>query len=148
MRRWLIDKLLNTHRIRKEVFFGIGFNGYSMRFIIDAEDLDEIKTLLRMVGSYNKFNAEEVIKAVEDVFGEVSGFEVGRAFSPVLFIHLPMWNDQQNKNRGIPQKKKRPLTKREIDEIRTKVLDRFKRCEPDELWTSGYKDVIVRAWWD
>ena len=70
----------------------------SLLFKSEPLSTDDMRQLLPLVEHYNGFAGAKVSEALEGLRGEISYYELGREGSPVLYVHLPYWTHQQEKN--------------------------------------------------
>jgi hypothetical protein len=116
---------------------------------------DDMKQALRLVGSYNAFEGDKVASALDRVQGEVSWYEFGREGSPVIYVHLPVWTNQQEKNcpdkrcdtsRSGPRETARRLEDDERELLVAKLRAVFSSVGASEIET--VESNVLRVWWD
>lgn len=109
-------------------------------------DLETAKRLIRLIGPYNEFDPDKVCAAIDKIGSKVSAFEIGREYSPVIYVHLPCWTNQMIENKGVA--KSRPLDQLEAATLKTLVKDALQGAKPDELDEESNRSDVIRAWWD
>ena len=97
-----------------------------------------------IAGKYNEFDPEKVKACLDVLKGKVSGHELGRGYSPVIYIELPYWTHQREGSREhngerIPESE----TKELVEKIRRMFTDIGKCDEFDVLGLKGHR---VRVW--
>jgi hypothetical protein len=120
----------------------------SLTFKTEALSTDDMKAVLPLVDSYNGFVGAKVSEAIERLRGEISNYEFGREGSPVIYVHLPYWTSQQEKNAASKGYLRRELTAAEHKALSEKVRAVFKSVDADEIDTVSYSDHVIRVWWD
>lgn len=104
---------------------------------------EEVRELLQVVGNYNAFSPEAVARELKPLFPYLSGVDIGREGSPVLYARVPHWTHQAINWKGgsmgspIP-----PETRKALGES---FLAAMRRAGADETSDEGY---VFRAWWD
>jgi len=108
--------------------------------ISDTQDLAET---LSLIGSYNAFRPGLVEAELRPFFPRLSGIEIGREGSPVLYAHLPYWTHQAIGWQGFGMGVRIPDEERSA--LGQAVLKAMERAHADELSDNGH---TLRAWWD
>lgn len=106
-------------------------------------DFDVLCEILRLVGRYNRFNPSKVLSELEPLFPRLSGVEIGRAGSPVIYARVPHWTHQAI--RWCEPGMGTPLTDHHRHEIARSFMEAMRRAQADELSDDG---ATCRAWWD
>ena len=58
--------------------------------------LEEAKTAIDAIGSFNSFNPKRVYRHVEEIWGDILELYIGCEGSPVFYINLPYWLGQSS----------------------------------------------------
>jgi|SRR6185312_3085490 len=94
-----------------------------LNWLADPCDFEQAKRYLRIIGEWNDFEAENVIRAFEFVTDYIAHYTVGREYSPVVY-----------------------LTVRESEAARLPgILDDLTSALADERHVDGNR---IRLWWD
>jgi len=56
--------------------------------------LEEAKTAIETIGSFNTFNPKRVYRHIESLWGEINELYIGCEGSPVFYITIPYWLGQ------------------------------------------------------
>lgn len=104
---------------------------------------EDVLALLKVIGRYNHFAPDIVGRELERVFPRLSGIEIGREASPVLYARVPYWTHQAIAWRGSGMGS--PLDGEERKDIAASFLAAMRRAYADEAEDLGF---ALRAWWD
>jgi len=120
-----------------------------LHFRTTLVDTDTAKELVDIEGQVNNFYPERVKAVMDKLRGKVSGYELGRDGTPLIYVHLPYWTDQREYNR---EKIKREISPAERERLVKFVIKLFKEeALADSAYQLTYRDSklnIVRVWWD
>ena len=129
----------------------------SLAFQTEALSTDDLKAVVALVPDYNVFEGARVADAVERLRGDISYYRFGREGSPVLYVHLPYWTNQQERSCpgqrceagswGPDTEETRRLTAQEHAALVARVRQVLAQLGADEI-TSDSDDHELRAWWD
>ena len=98
---------------RLKTFFHLIRNGITeSNVLVNINSLDEAKAALEAIGEWNTFKPAEVFNAIEKLWPETSGLQIGFEGSPVMYVGIPLWASQIRKNEHL----RRPITEEEYIE--------------------------------
>ena len=63
-------------------------------WVVQIFSLEEMKTAIETIGSFNSFNPKKVYRCIESIWGDIKELYIGCESSPVLYIQLPYWLGQ------------------------------------------------------
>ena len=115
----------------------------STSFVLPRLRTVQAQPLVALVKSYNEFEGEKVSEALGQFRGRVSGVEFGREGSPVLYIDLPYWTHQREKDSSagtgqrIPEEEHRAL----VAELKEAFVSKLRARD---FTVIGDR---VRIWW-
>jgi len=114
-------------------------------FKTEGVNTDDAVELVMGIGSYNDFEGQRVTESMQKFKGKVMYWEVGREGSPVIYVHLPFFLNQQEGFVGE--------NRRIIDDENIKLIEELKKefvdtALADEFNVTDYSDRVVRIWWD
>lgn len=78
--------------------------------------------------------------------GKVSGWQIGRESSPVIYVRLPHWTHQRECQDNIKQQRISDIDNKKL--IKTLKEQFIGVCYANEFDTEKYNDRVVRIWWD
>lgn len=126
-----------------------GYERCSMQFEVTAPTTDEAIAIVNEIGDYNKFNPDKIILALNKLRGITAGYKIGREYSPVIYIHIPMWTRHaEDAPAGSRWTEDRMLTRSEIDDIEKKIKDAFAGTGWGEYNENNPTIGWIRIWWD
>lgn len=119
-------------------------NVRSLDFRTEVVPTAQAQALACLVPDYNVPFGGPVSAAMAGFRGEVSGWQVGRENSPVVYVELPYWTNQREGGDPVGQGER-------IDEAATAALvARLRTAFVDGAHASefGVERNTVRMWWD
>ena len=129
----------------------------SLSFRTEALDTDTAKEAVMLVAQYNAFEGVRVAAAIEQLRGDVTNYEFGREGSPVLYVHLPYWTNQQERNcpahhcregQWGDRQSARKLEASEHAALLERVRAAFEGARADEIDPVSETEHELRIWWD
>jgi len=114
-----------------------------LHFRTNPVDTDTAMELVDIIGVYNNFDPNKVKDVMRAFRGQVSGYEVGREYSPVIYVWLPYWTHQreysdEHYGERIPEE--------ELKGLKRGLMVSFKLALADEA--QEVSSSILRFWWD
>jgi len=120
-----------------------------LHFRTTLVDTDTAKELVDIEGQVNNFYPERVKAVMNKLRGKVSGYELGRDGTPLIYVYLPYWTNQREYNR---EKVNREINAAERESLVKLVIKLFKEeALADSCYQLSYRNTklnIVRVWWD
>ncbi len=132
-----------TMKRLKQIFRFAYHDDLLLHFRCNRVDTDTAMELVDVIGGYNNFNPDLVKEAMKCFQGRVMRYEIGREYSPVIYIWLPYWTHQRENS---------PLTSGEYipeddqERLKKEIMQTFGRAGPDEV--SEWVKNVLRFWWD
>ena len=114
-----------------------------LQFRTSRVDTDTAMELVDIIGRYNEFDPGKIKDVLKAFRGQVSGYEVGREYSPVIYVWLPYWTNQReysNSQRG------RRIPEEEFEGLKRGLMTCFKLAKADEA--GEVSTSVLRFWWD
>jgi len=138
-----------VHRVKpfsQVNFVDNGFQSGALEFKSNHMSVADAKKAIDKIGFYNKFDHARVNGALKLIRNDVSNVQVGREYSPVLYIHFPYWTGQKGNRhvRGMGERIPDEVTKQNIE----KAKRLFANALADEIDVQDYDDHVLRVWWD
>jgi hypothetical protein len=128
----------------RQIFYLAYQKDLLLHFRTNPVDSDTAMELVDIIGGYNNFEPGKIKDAIRPFCGQVTGYEVGREYSPVIYVVLPYWTHQredwerQEMGEQIPQ--------REIEKLKAGLVAAFRFALADEV--EEVSESIIRFWWD
>jgi len=116
-----------------------------LHFRTEPVDTDTAAELVDLIGRYNNFDPRKVKEAMLRFRGLVSGWEVGREGSPVIYALVPFWIHQREYADPSPGKR---IPEEERESLRERLKDAFSEARADEIDELGWGRWRIRFWWD
>jgi len=121
---------------------------YSNEFLTQELSTVEVQAVLPLVRQFNLFAGDRVAQALGKFKGRVTGWQFGKASSPMLVVVLAPWSHQvEELPPGAPSGRK--FSERELEqivqELRNTFIEELDADEFEQIEGSLYK---YRAWWD
>jgi hypothetical protein len=140
-----------VHKVKKVTmldFLKAGFLSGAMEFVTPEMDVAEAKECVSYIRSYNNFDSAKVNHVLDQIKGDIGGIQVGREYSPVLYVHFPYWTGQKTGShiRGSGGRIPDSVTQDSI----AKAKRLFKGARADEIGLEGDASTshTLRVWWD
>ncbi len=121
---------------------------YSNEFLTQELSTTEVQAVLPLVQEFNLFAGERVAQAIGKFKGRVTGWQFGKAGSPLLVVVLAPWSHQvEELPPGAPSGQKFTELEREqiVQELKNTFINELDADEFEQVEGSLYK---YRAWWD
>lgn len=104
-----------------------------MKFTTDRiMDVELAKKLVDVIGEYNEFHPDRVKAILNNLKDTIESIEIGREYSPVIYIYIPFYREGK------------PIPPQEMQ----KMVDKVKKAG----WVADEIDEVVmgtvRIWWD
>jgi hypothetical protein len=102
-----------------------------LTWVAEGVDAEAAKALVELIGRYNGFDPARVKEAI-DACPKECCFQIGREYSPVIYVGLPYGLDN-------------------LERLKETVLEAFALAFPDETPPiEGYHSgsTTLRFWWD
>jgi len=99
--------------------------------------------LVEAIGPYNGFDPDKVKEIIRRFRGRVMGWEIGREYSPVIYVHLPYWTHQREDSAEAWGERIPP---EEMEELKRELIEAFKEARVDEI--EEVVPSVLRFWWD
>lgn len=141
-----------VHKMKKVTmldFLKSGFLSGAMEFVTPEMGIAEAKECVSYIRSYNNFDSTKVNHVLDQIKGDIGGIQVGREYSPVLYIHFPYWTNQK-----IVHPAKGSGSVRISDAVTLMNIEKakklFKGARADEIDLEGDVSTshTLRIWWD
>jgi len=114
-----------------------------LHFRTNPVDTDTAMQLVDIIGGYNNFDPEKVKDVMRAFRGQVSGYEVGREYSPVIYVWLPYWAHQReysDEDKGVR------IPEEELEGLKRGLMVCFRLALADEA--EEVSSTRLRFWWD
>lgn len=102
-----------------------------------------------IIGTYNQFDPAKIKEILTKFRGEVSSYEIGREYSPVIYVHLPYWTNQREYADGKEQAR---ISREETEKLTKDITHKFSGSgKADESYREeceGKPLSTIRIWWD
>jgi len=99
--------------------------------------------LAEAIGPYNRFDPEKVAEVIRRFRGRVEGWEIGREYSPVIYVHIPYWTHHRE---GSKETSGERINREEREKLKQELIEAFKEAHADEV--DEISPSILRFWWD
>lgn len=152
-----------TRRDHALAFVKLGYgdeNGgefHSLNFRTEALNTDIAKEAVMLIKQYNAFEGVKVAEALEQLRGDIMYYEFGREASPVLYVHLPYWTNQQERSCPANHCREgawgddpdsRKLEPREQAALLERARTAFRAAHADTIDPFMENEHVLRIWWD
>jgi hypothetical protein len=141
-------------------FIRAGYAGASLQFKVQADTLATFRECLWAIGGYNDFAPGAVSDALAPVLPDCAGIEIGREFSPVLYVSVPRWTHhtfaaREAGERDAPAAEY--ITEEDREILAARIMQAGKAAgaseadvtlTPPDCGTIGNTIIDVRLWWD
>jgi len=125
-------------------FFKLAYeHDLTLNFKTELINTDIAKVCVEAINQYNDFAAEQVNEMLEALRGRIKGYEIGREYSPVIYVKLAYWTHQLE----TPKLPARRISDEEYAALVDEIRRWAKRIKVDEFDVD--KDFRrIRLWWD
>jgi len=107
---------------------------------VESETAEE---LVEAIGGYNEFDPDKVKEVIRRFRGRVEGWEIGREYSPVIYVHLPYWTHHREGSTEISGERIPP---EEMEKLKRELIEAFRGACADEI--EEVSPSTLRFWWD
>jgi hypothetical protein len=133
-----------TSREKLRQLFEFAFrDDLMLHFRTTPVDSDTAMELVDIIGLYNNFDPDKIKDVMRAFRGQVSGYEIGREYSPVIYVWLPYWTHQREYSEETHGKR---IPEEELEGLRHSLFTCFKLALADEA--SEVAPSRLRFWWD
>jgi len=115
-----------------------------LHFRTNPVDSDTAMELVDIIGGYNNFDPAKIKDVMRAFRGQITGYEVGRECSPVIYVWLPYWTHQREDWEMLETGERIPED--ELEGLKRSLTTCFKLALADEV--QEVSTSVIRFWWD
>jgi hypothetical protein len=115
-----------------------------LHFRTNPVDSDTAMELVDIIGGYNNFEPAKIKDVIRAFRGKVTGYEVGREYSPVIYVVLPYWTHQREDWEKLEMGERIP--EEEFEGLKAGLIASFRLACADEI--QEVSPSVIRFWWD
>ena len=132
-------------------FFHLAYqDNICLHFRVGGIDTDFAQDLVKIIGSYNQFDPARIKGILTTFRGKVSCYEIGREYSPVIYVHLPYWTGQREYADGKEEQAR--IHGEKLNQLAQDIIASFSTAgKADECYREeceGKPLNSIRIWWD
>jgi hypothetical protein len=139
-------------------FVRAGYAGASLHFRVECPNRATFRECAWAIEGYNNYDPATVVAALDEILGQCDGVEIGREYSPVIYVTIPFWTHQAMAAAETAQATRtmnptgEPIPEGKREELAARVMLAGKLAHADEYKVTiapGMGKVhLVRLWWD
>jgi hypothetical protein len=115
-----------------------------LHFRTNPVDSDTAMELVDIIGGYNNFEPAKIKDVMRAFRGKVTGYEVGREYSPVIYVVLPYWTHQREYWEKLEMGER--ILDEELEGLKAGLKVAFRLACADEI--QEVSPSVIRFWWD
>ncbi|MBT9160757.1 MAG: hypothetical protein DDT26_02053 [Dehalococcoidia bacterium] len=127
----------------RQIFRLAYHDGLLLHFRSNTVNTATAMELVDIIGEYNGFDPDLVKEAMQCFQGQVSGYAIGREYSPAIYVWLPYWTHQrENSLLAFGEY----IQEGDRERLKKEIMEAFVKLRPDEA--DEWAENVLRFWWD